>query len=98
MIRIKIFLGSCLIRMSSQVHQIRKSSMIKDIQTIEKLFELVIENNSIAKCDALAELNLGVRESVRVHQGLMAKKSYTIEYKKGCYFNKIKNQQETLRV
>jgi len=92
---IKIFLGKGLIRLSSQLHQ-RRSSIIKDIQSIEKLSELIISNSGIPKCDALAELGLGVRESARVHSGLMAKKSYTIGFKKGCYFNKIKKQQETL--
>jgi len=93
---ISIFLGRGLIKMSGQVHQSRKPSLVNDLKKIEDLADLIIKQNGIPQCVAFAELNLGVRESIRVHQGLMATKGYTIGFKKGCYFNKIKKQQETL--
>ena len=93
---IKIFLGSCLIKMSNQISRHRTSYLFNELKIIERLADLIIQSSGMPQCVAFAELNLGVRQSTRVHKGLMATKSYTIGFKKGCYFNKIKKQQETL--
>jgi len=83
--------------MANQIWKARTSGKA-DYNNTEKLFELIMKNNGIARVDARAELRLGVNEMNRAHSGLLAKHSYCIEYKKGSYWNKIKNKQETLGV
>jgi len=93
---IKIFLGSCLGKMSSQIH---KQKRLSDKESMYGLLNLINEKKEILQVDAFDQLGFGVRQGERAHRNLMSKFDFEICFKKGKYSYKVTmKKQERLGI
>jgi len=79
---IKIFLGSCIIKMSNQIH---KQKRLTDKESMYALLNLINDEKEILQVDAFDELDFGVRQAERAHRNLMSKYDYEVAFKKRKY-------------
>ena len=88
---IKIFLGSCIIKMSNQIHRQTKQT---EKEILFALLNLIHEEGEIWEYDAKEKLKLSERQMVKAKRNLKARFSYEILIKNQKF--KVIPIQETL--